>query len=304
VVNCGGAHAREAWVIACEGALKKFRHTYVALPNLPSPASKFKREVEKDGWDPAIEEKLKREVEARRNAVSKARMLQANADKMLDEARAEHLRLDRQLRLSSNFPGLSKDFIDGMPHGEGRHHGEGEAGGGRISIKEMESAIAAAKKKSDEAHKQSMQKVQDVWQGKVKHAEKQVFELGKEVHMYKEMALKEQGLDGLEDLFETSPMEHTQDASLADTWNGESTRGREGERLMTAGSNNSGSTLALTRPVTSLDDGKLHVFFDGGQAVLLTKGEDAMMKTTLLGVGFEEEVVESGVSRNDVEAFG
>jgi len=80
-LHCGGVQGRDAWITAFDGALKRFRSTYVAQPVLATPPRK--KDVEKDAWDRAVEEKLRLEVEARRSSVRAAKLEQERADKAL-----------------------------------------------------------------------------------------------------------------------------------------------------------------------------------------------------------------------------
>jgi len=298
ILHCGGLEACNAWLVAFESALKSFRTRYVAQPvlsSLPSPASKSKREVEKDSWDSAIEEKLRCEVEARRNAVSNARMQQARADKMLDDARAEHQKLDRELRLRKRYPDVTGDFLAMLPTPEDRRQigmgAEGGGGGGGVSMKDMETAIAAAKRKSEEQQQVALQQMQDTWQKKVKESEKKVFELDKELNSYKEMSFKDTGLADLEDMYMG---DNVKDQAAADAANFGGTLYDDGmmvvpqdwERLGTSAS------LHITRPVTSLSDGTVHVFVDGDQAVLIQNDS-----ATLLGMPVEDD--DSGRARKE-----
>ena len=167
VLHCGGLQARDSWLISLESALKRFRSTSVAQPLEPSPAKKVRTEVEQNGWDASIEEKLRRQVDACRTAVSLARQEQARADKILDEARAQHQRLDREIRLRQRHPEVTADFLACLPEPEARRQvgmGDGGGGGGGISVKELEGAIAAAKKKAEEEHRRTLQQVHDAWQ--------------------------------------------------------------------------------------------------------------------------------------------
>ena len=303
ILHCGGLQARDQWLIAFESALKNFRKTYVAQPALPSPASKAKRELGKDSWDSAIEEKLRREVEARRDAVSKARMEQARADKLLDDARAQHQRLDRELRLRSRYPDISDDFIACLPAPEERRQvgiGDGGGGGGGVSVKDMENAIAASKKKAEEEHRRALQQVQDTWQRKVKETEKKVFELDKELMSYKEMSFKDTGITDLEDMYGG---DNVKDQAAADAANFGGTLYGDGmmvvpqdwERLGTAGTK-TGLDLDLSRPLTTMDDGNIHVFVDGDQAVLLNKTLDG---TTVTALGGDAEADDVGRARKE-----
>ena len=294
ILHCGGLQARDQWLIAFESALKHFRSAYVAQPNLPSPASKAKRELEKDSWDSAIEEKLRQEVEARRDAVSKARMEQARADKLLDDARAQHQRLDRELRLRSRYPDITDDFISCLPTPEERRQvgmGDGSGGGGGVSMKDMENAIAAAKKKAEDEHRRAIQQVQDTWQRKVKETEKKVFELDKELMSYKEMSFKDTGITDLEDMYGG---DNVKDQAAADAANFGGTLYGDGMMVVPQDWERLGTACTKTgtegsRPVTSFDDGNIHVFVDGDQAVLLNKTGNGTTATAL-GWGEEEDV--------------
>jgi len=296
ILHCGGLEACNAWLVAFESALKSFRTRYVAQPVLSSfssPASNSKREVEKDSWDSAIEEKLRCEVEARRNAVSNARMQQARADKMLDHARAEHQKLDHELRLRKRYPKVTGDFLAMLPTPEDRRQVgmgvEGGGGGGGVSIKDMEMAISAANRKSEEQQQLALQKMHNTWQKKVKESEKKVFELDKELNSYKEMSFKDTGL--AEDMYMG---DNVKDQAAADAANFGGTLYGDGmmvvpqdwERLGTSAS------LHVTRPVTSLSGGTVHVFVDGDQAVLIQNDS-----ATLLGVPVEDD--DSGRARKE-----
>lgn len=297
VLQCGGLQARDAWLISFESALKRFRSASVAQPMAPSPAKKARHEVEKDAWDVAIEEKLKRQVEACRDAVSRARMDQARADKMLDQARVQHQKLDREIRLRQRYPDVTTGFLECLPEPEARRQvgmgdGGGGGGGGGISVKELEGAIAAAKKKAEDEHARSLQQVQDTWQKKLKKTEKKVFELDKELNSYKEMAFKDNGVADLEDMYMG---DNVKDQAAADAANFHGTMYGDGmmvmpkdwERLDTG--NGLGGTG--TRPVTSFSDSNIHVFADGDQAVLLRRDSKGDTTSTLLGEGGEGDHV-------------
>jgi hypothetical protein len=201
VVHCGGIQTRDAWLTACDDTLKRFRlrasHDlmFVAQPELKSPVSKAKQYDDKF-WDSDRREQLRREVDFRRNAVSKARTEQARADKLLEQARAEHLHLENELRCRCGFPGaakLDKDAEDRLC--------QVVVNAATVSIKDMESAVMIAKKKAEEESRRNIQEVQNSWLSKVLDAEKKVFGLNREVTVYKEMTLKDQGLLCLEDVY-------------------------------------------------------------------------------------------------------
>jgi hypothetical protein len=80
-LHCGGVQGRDSWVAAFDGALKRFRSTFVAQPVLPTPPCK--KDVAKNEWDSAEEEKLRREVEARTSGVRAAKLEQDRANKAL-----------------------------------------------------------------------------------------------------------------------------------------------------------------------------------------------------------------------------
>jgi hypothetical protein len=201
VVHCGAIQTRDAWLTACDDTLKRFRlrashHLmFVAQPELKSPVSKAKQHDDKF-WDSDRREQLRREVDFRRNAVSKARTEQARADKLLEQARVEHLRLENELRRRAGFPGaakLDKDAEDRLC--------QVVVNAATVSIKDMESAVMIAKKKAEEESRRNIQEVQNSWLSKVLDAEKKVFGLNREVTVYKEMTLKDQGLLCLEDVY-------------------------------------------------------------------------------------------------------
>jgi hypothetical protein len=58
-----------------------------------------------------------------------------------------------------------------------------------------------AKKKAEEESRRNIQEAQNSWLSKVLDAEKKVFGLNKELTVYKEMTLKDQGLLCLEDVY-------------------------------------------------------------------------------------------------------
>jgi hypothetical protein len=139
--------------------------------------------------------------------------------------------------------------------------------------------------------------VQDAWQGKVKKAEQKVFELGKELNSYKELAFKDTGIADLEDMYMG---DNIKDQAAADAANFHGTMYGDGmmvvpkdwERLGTAcTAAETGSGRAGTRPVTSISDSHIHVFTDGDQAVLLQRDANGNMATTLIGESAEGDEV-------------
>ena len=104
------------------------------------------------------------------------------------------------------------------------------------------------------------------------------------------MSFKDTGIADLEDMYMGNSIK---DQAAADAANFDGSIYSDGmmvvpqgwERLGTAGTE--GSTMTMSRPVTSLNDGNMHVFVDGEQAVLLQG-----TTTTLVGQGEDIDKVQ------------
>jgi len=289
VLHLGGLDARNAWLVAFETTLKRFRSTYVAQPTLPPLRSEVDNEVMKDSWDVAVEEKLRREVEARRDAVTQARMQQQRADKLLDVARVEHQRLDRELNLRTRYPAISGNFLNSLPVPEERDQvkmgGGGRGGGavrGGVTVIDMENAIDAANKLSKEQYAKDIKQVQDTWREKVKETEKKVLALDKELVEYKQISSNDHALDAAHILITGHTAKDDADAAAAN-FNG--TIYSDGMMVLPPEWEQMGVTTALgdkTRPLTAWSESQVHVFVENGQAVLMQG-----MNTTVFGCCME-----------------
>lgn len=166
-----------------------------------------------------MEDKLRREVAEQRTAVAKAREAQARADLLLDDSRRKHELLDRELRLRGRYPDITNNFIESLPEPEARAQvGKmeiGEGGGGGVSMKELQNAIAVAKKKAQEQNERVLEQMEHSWQRKLKGAKTKVLELDRELMSLKEMTFKDTGPPDPEDTYMGSDLRNLAAADAA-----------------------------------------------------------------------------------------
>ena len=164
VLKCG--HARDAWLKAFEDAIKRFRSMFVVDATTSVPTKSKTEKIDK--WDTAVEEKLRREVEDKSNAVRKAKSHHTEANKILNELRLEHQRPDQEL---TRYRNKSADLDNkNEVAGVSRRCVRFSAGAGPIS-KQIEDAVSDYLEDSEKVQKHNMKTLEIAWQRKVRQTE-------------------------------------------------------------------------------------------------------------------------------------
>jgi hypothetical protein len=276
--------ARDQWVRAIDGALARFRRTATARPE---PRKEVTEVENRKGWDAGIEERARLEVDARRAAVRAAGLALQEADRRLDAARAEHLEMDRDIRLRRAYPDATSDFIQSLPgteprdlHGYRKYEGGGKFGeeekgdGGGVSLAEIEKMVIAARDKAENEAKARFEAQAQLLKDQVKQAQQAKFTAEQELRSYKELAFTS-GPPAEEEPTNYDEMTPKQQADY-DAAHFEGTVYADG---------------LMTLPEGFFTDSRtIRVFSEGEDAVLLQDGETTLLRTR----GRDEDDSDSG----------
>ena len=150
--------------------------------------------------------------------------------------------------------------------------------------------------------------VQEQWQRKVQEAERRVFEMDKELSSYKNALFADPGPEDAADAYGGDDVREqaARDAAgfgasiyadgsmvVPSSWQDLHVGGGGG-----ASSEGGAGAARAQRPVASMDDGRMHVFVDGEQAVLLQSGAEGL-RDTLVGA---KEDLEQADAHSDLIA--
>ena len=199
LMEASSAFERDQWVRCFDTALSRFRRTSVIEPKVTVNRTEVSRPAK---WDAAVEERLRMEVETRRRAVAAAQRTRQEAERALDRARHEHIRVDQDLRMCVTEPHVSDEFLLGMPRPQARDQGgfdpnalEGAGGSSKpgavteipVTQEELKMAVEAAKKRVKADAEQQMNNTVDSFQRKMADLQKTVSERNEELEAAKGM---------------------------------------------------------------------------------------------------------------------